>query len=299
MEVVSYLLGKKQGGVTPTGEIEITENGITNVSGYATANVQVPQPSGKINITQNGTNIDVSSYATADVAVPSTPSKYAPSFVSFQGFTGTSLANELADLDTSNMTTMNMMFYNCKSLTSLDVSGFDTSNVTNMSSMFTNNQSYTSLDCSGWDTSNVTDMTYMFKGEQNYGTKASHITSLNVSGWDTSNVTNFSYMFQNMLNLRELDLSSWTSDSVTDIYGIYAMFAYCLLTKLDMRSFDFSMLDGQSGGSTGNSVFGGWEGAGLTNNCLFIVADDTQKNYVTTYCSRLTNVKTVAEYEAS
>ena len=108
MEITSYLLGKKAGGgSTPTGTIDITENGITNVSSYATANVQVPEkqleeksvtissntttliepstgkdgmssvsvttnipePSGKITITQNGTDIDVSSYASADVNV--------------------------------------------------------------------------------------------------------------------------------------------------------------------------------------------------------------------------------------
>jgi len=107
IDITSYTLGKKAGGVTPTGEIDITQNGVTNVSGYATANVQVPeptgtinitqngetnvknyetanvnvpQPSGKINITQNGTDIDVSSYATADVnvsggATPTTPTE--------------------------------------------------------------------------------------------------------------------------------------------------------------------------------------------------------------------------------
>ena len=45
---------------------------------------------------------------------------------------------ELKYINTSNITDMRYMFYNCSSLTSLDVSNFDTSNVTNMDSMFDN-----------------------------------------------------------------------------------------------------------------------------------------------------------------
>lgn len=38
--------------------------------------------------------------------------------------------NELDKYDTSNITTMEMMFESCKSIESLDLSNFDTSNVT-------------------------------------------------------------------------------------------------------------------------------------------------------------------------
>lgn len=63
--------GSSGGGITPTGEIEITENGTYDVSTYASANVQTPVPTGTISITQNGT-VDVSSYANANVNVAST-----------------------------------------------------------------------------------------------------------------------------------------------------------------------------------------------------------------------------------
>ncbi len=43
---------------------------------------------------------------------------------------------DLSKLDTSNITDMNSMFYDCNGLTSIDLSSFDTSNVTNMDNMF-------------------------------------------------------------------------------------------------------------------------------------------------------------------
>ena len=55
--------------IDPNAIIEITENGRYNVARYGYADVDVPQPSGKITITENGTDIDVSEYATADVIV--------------------------------------------------------------------------------------------------------------------------------------------------------------------------------------------------------------------------------------
>ena len=60
-----------------------------------------------------------------------------------------------------NNTNMNKMCYDCKALTSLELSGLDTSNVTTMWGMFSGCSGLTSLDVSGWDTSNVTDTSNM------------------------------------------------------------------------------------------------------------------------------------------
>ena len=59
------------------------------------------------------------------------------------------------------------MFWNCKNLTSLDLSNFNTENVTTMNDMFSGCKNLTSLNLSNFNTENVTYMEYMFYGCKN------------------------------------------------------------------------------------------------------------------------------------
>ena len=79
-------------------------------------------------------------------------------------FESASSLSELVKLDTSNMTIMDSMFYNCSQLTQLDASNWDSSNVTDTSYMFYNCKLLTSVDLSNFDMTNVTDTNYMFTG---------------------------------------------------------------------------------------------------------------------------------------
>ena len=58
----------------PSGSIPITENGTHDVAAYASADVNVPQPSGSITITENGTH-NIAAYASANVNVSSAGGK--------------------------------------------------------------------------------------------------------------------------------------------------------------------------------------------------------------------------------
>lgn len=69
---------------------------------------------------------------------------------------------DLSNFDTSQVTSMNNMFFYCSALTSLDVSNFDTSKVTNMSRMFFHCPNLKSLDLTNFNTSNVTNIADMF-----------------------------------------------------------------------------------------------------------------------------------------
>ena len=74
------------------------------------------------------------------------------------------------NLNTSQVTTMERMFYGCRALTSLNVTGFDTSNVESMLYMFSGCSVLTTLDLSGFNTSKVKNMGYVFSSCANLET---------------------------------------------------------------------------------------------------------------------------------
>ena len=116
----------------------------------------------------------------------------------------------LENLNTSEVMTMFEMFYNCSSLTSLDLSGFDTSKLLVMSYMFYGCSNLTSLDVSRFNTENVAFMNNTFNS-------CSSLTSLDVSHFNTAKVTLMSSMFRNCSSLTSLDLSSFTIPSSSSL----------------------------------------------------------------------------------
>ena len=137
---------------------------------------------------------------------------------------------------------------------------------------------------------NVTDMGYMYT-YNNYASANNTITSIDTSGLNTTNVTSMYRMFAGLKGLTELDLSNFTVKTGLDARG---MFNSCTnLMKIDMRNFEFTRADSTV------QMFGSTNDTYVPANCLIIVKDTTQKNWFTTNFSRLTNVMTVSEYEAS
>ena len=59
---------------------------------------------------------------------------------------------------------MSYMFYECSSLTNINLSNFNTQNVTDMSNMFSGCKLLTKIDLSNFNTQNVTNMSDMFWG---------------------------------------------------------------------------------------------------------------------------------------
>ena len=106
------------------------------------------------------------------------------------------------------------MFQWFTKMETIDLAGFDTSEVTSMNTMFYTMKSLKNIDVSGFNTSNVTDMYAMFD-------QTGVIEQLNVSNFDTSKVTNMSYMFFSLPRIRELDLTNFDTRNVTNMYGMF------------------------------------------------------------------------------
>lgn len=187
---------------------------------------------------------------------------------------------DVSNFNTSNVTDMSCMFYNCKSLTSLDVSHFDTSNVTTMNSMFHSCKSLTSLDLSRFNTSNVTTMQSMFYS-------CNSLISLDVSHFDTSNVTDMSWMFfaglfSSAHALTNIDLSHFNTSKVTNMQY---MFGDCKsLTSLDVSHFDTSNV------TNTQSMFSGCQSLTNLDVSHFNTSNVTNMNRMFDNCNSLTSL---------
>ena len=120
--------------------LDITHNGIFEAAegeGYSPINVNVPVQGGSLKNLLDTTK---------------------STHFLFYYYDGSNIDGLINYDDTSNVTDMQSMFYNCRSLTTIPL--FDTSNVTNMLDMFHNCYSLTTIPL--FDTSNVTDMQGMF-----------------------------------------------------------------------------------------------------------------------------------------
>ena len=155
----------------------------------------------------------------------------------FYGMTKLKKITGLSYLNTSDVTKMRGMFYDCNNLENIDASHFDTSKVTDMSNMFRGCGKVKALDLSNFNTSRVTKMYCMFY-------ECINLESLDVSKFNTSNVDDMSYMFKNCRKLKTLDVSHFDTSKVTDMS---VMFYRCnALTSLDVSHFNTSKVTNMS-----------------------------------------------------
>ena len=101
--------------------------------------------------------------------------------------------------NSSFLTNMKNLLYNCRSLKNIDFTKFYTSLVTDMSSMFEGCSSLEILDLSYFDTSSIENMDSMFSG-------CSSLQSLDISNFNLEKVSQVNSMFKGLDNLKYINL---------------------------------------------------------------------------------------------
>ena len=157
----------------------------------------------------------------------------------FRDCTGLNEITGLKYLNTAEVTDMSFMFWNCRNLSSLDLTNFNTAKVENMSGMFHMCQKLSSLTLSeSFNTANVTDMSNMFS-------YCINLSSLDIPNFNTAKVTDMSYMFNMCQKLTELNLSNFKTEKVKNMKY---MFSYCnMLEKLNLSNFNTAEVTNMSG----------------------------------------------------
>ena len=135
------------------------------------------------------------------------------------------------------------MFHSCYLLESLNLSSFDTTKVTSMREMFYNCSSLTSIYFgSNFNTEKVTGMSAMFANCKN-------LTSLDLSQFKTPSLIIISDIFIGCSSLVVLDISNFDMRKMNDKMLTEFMFAevsnlqYLNLLNVELGDFDFSDTD--------------------------------------------------------
>lgn len=113
-------------------------------------------------------------------------------------------------LNTSEVKVMNSMFYNCRSLTTLDLSSLDTQKTTDFGAMFRGCSGLKDLNLFSVSAANRISFNWMFGG-------CTSLEVLDLSHFNTAQVYNMTNMFNNCTNLKTIYVGDgWDASGVAD-----------------------------------------------------------------------------------
>ena len=184
---------------------------------------------------------------------------------------------DFSSWDFTNLTTVSGMFNSASKLKTLILDSKSSTKLTNMSS-FCSYTKMTNVSITNCNFPNVTTVSGMFSN-------ASSLSSVDFSGSNFTKVKTYSNMFNYTGPITTIDISAfhYTGSITTD-----KMFNDCdALQHIDMRNLDISKSTAYS-----NMFYN------VPTDCEIIVMNDACKTWMATNFATMTNVKTVAEYEA-
>ena len=138
-----------------------------------------------------------------------------------------------SQINTSSVTNMFAMFYNCQ-VFNQDIGSWDVSNVTNIGWMFYHCSLF-NQDIGSWDVSNITDLYATFNNCSSF--------NQDIGSWDVSNVTNMYRAFYFCTSFNQ-DIGSWDVSSATKMYRV---FYGCSMFNQDISSWDVSNVTDMGG----------------------------------------------------
>ena len=142
---------------------------------------------------------------------------------------------DLSNAITTGVTQMEGMFGGCRSLANLVLTGFNSkknsSDLTNVKEMFYNCTGLTSIDLSDFNTSNITNMSAMFYG-------CSNLVSANLSGFDFSKIasSSMSPMFGSNSKTIKVNMSKANFEGLSN--NIIQMIMYDI-AEIDLTNTNF------------------------------------------------------------
>ena len=184
---------------------------------------------------------------------------------------------DFSSWDFTNLTTVSGMFNSASKLKTLILDSKSSTKLTNMSS-FCSYTKMTNVSITNCNFPNVTTVSGIFSN-------ASSLSSVDFSGSNFTKVKTYSSMFYYAGPITTIDISAfhYTGSITTD-----KMFYGCdVLQHIDMRNLDISKSTSYS-----NMFYN------VPTDCEIIVMNDACKTWMATKFATMTNVKTVAEYEA-